>query len=195
MSKDDQKILVIKTSDIFPHGIQEGFLPIPKEELFNLIDKYGEYKRRGDVEEDENYQQIIAQIVLKVEKKIFIHRIPGSGGESRLHDLWPIFLGGHVEQSDLSIVDAMEREFSEELNYHGNIINKKYIGIIKLHDNPVNKVHLGLVWIFTGDDEDFESTKDDGVVDGKFVDIKELKVYEDKMTYWSKLFYPYLLKI
>lgn len=187
------EILVVKTDKLFPNGIKEGFKEANPNEILDLINKYGEYRPRSEMEEDDSFQQIIPQIILQVEDKFFIHRIPQTGSESRLHDLWPILLGGHVEKSDLSIEAASEREFEEEINYKGKILKKVFLGIVKLHDNPVNKVHTGLVWLFIGDTEDFEPTEDHGLADGQFMTLGEIEKYKDKMTYWSREVYKYLL--
>lgn len=188
------KILVIKTSDLFPNGILDGFLSDKNEAFLNLIREKSFYMERSEAEKDADFQQIIPQIVLTVKGKIFIHKIPTTGNEGRLHDMWPIFLGGHVDETDLDIEVAVKREFEEEINYMGRLISKKYLGIIKLHDTEVNKVHVGLIYIYEGDAENFELKGDDGVADPRFVSVENLKKYENKMTYWSKAFYPYLIK-
>jgi len=188
------KILVIKTSDLFPDGIWEGFHEDSQGAILKIIKEKSFFKERSEVEEDESLQQIIPQIILSVGKKILIHRIPSSGNEGRLHDMWPIFLGGHVDETDLDIEDAVKREFEEEINYKGKILSQKYLGIIKLHDTDVNKVHAGLVYIFCGDKEDFQLNGDDGVAEPKFVSMKELEKFKDRMSYWSKAFYPHLAK-
>lgn len=190
VGKDNEEVLVIKTKTIFPDGIWEGFRQLDEKEFIEFINSNSEYLKRGYVETDESYQQVIAQIILKVGKKIFIHKVAQTGSESRLHDLWPILLGGHINNTDKDISKAFDREFSEEINYRGKIISKKFLGVVKLHDNPVNKVHVGLVWLYEGDIESFEDTGDDGVIDGKFADINELDALKDKMSYWSKVVYP-----
>lgn len=195
--KDNEEVLVVKTEKLFPEGIWEGFKELNENDFLKFIDKNGEYLKRGFAETDENYQQITAQIILKVGKKIFIHKVAQTGSESRLHDLWPIFLGGHINNTDKKISDAFDREFKEEIDYRGKIISKKFWGVVKLHDNAVNKVHTGLVWIYEGDSEVFDSTSDDGLVDGKFANLEELISLEPHMTYWSKVVFPkltYLLR-
>lgn len=187
-------ILAVKTEDLFPEEIREGFWEIPIEEVLDLVNRKGEFVPRVDADLDETYQQIIPQIILKVGKKIFIHKIPSTGNEERLHDMWPIFLGGHIDETDEGILEATQREFEEEINYQGNITKRKFLGLVNIHDHPVNRVHIGMVWLFEGDSEDFESTGDDGVSEGKFVSLDELEEYYDKMSYWSKLVYQYLSK-
>jgi len=191
--KDNEEVLVVETKKLFPDGIWEGFREVGDESFLDFINKNSEYLKRGFTETDENYQQIIAQIILKVGRKLFVHRVAQSGSESRLHDLWPIFLGGHINNTDNKISDAFDREFNEEINYKGKILSKKFWGIVKLHDNAVNKVHTGLVWIYEGDSEEFIDTKDDGITDGKFATLDELTKLEPQMTYWSKIVFPKLI--
>jgi len=184
--------MVVSTKTLFPDGIKEGFIVKDKENLLEIIVANSEFKERGTVEEDEIYQQIVAQIILIVRDKIFIHRIPASGNESRLHEFWPIFLGGHVNSEDTDIAEGVRREFKEEIDYKGRIIKEKFAGLIKLHDNAVNKVHVGLVWIYYGNSENFMPTKDGGLCDGRFVEVSNISSYEEKMTYWSRMFLPHL---
>jgi predicted NUDIX family phosphoesterase len=188
------RILVVRTADLFPEGIWEGFREDSARKYFSIISGKSFFKERSEVEEDDNFQQVIPQIILNVGNKILIHKIPSTGNESRLHDMWPIFLGGHVDETDLNIEAAVRREFEEEIEYNGEIIAQRYVGIVKLHDTNVNKVHVGLVYVFVGDSENYRSRNDDGVTEPKFVGMDELKEYYDKMTYWSKAVYPYLSK-
>lgn len=194
MGKEDQEILVVKTSDLFPNGIWEGFRVFDDSTgILGLINNKGEYKCRGEMEHDPNYQQIIPQIVLTTQEKVFVHRIPVSGGESRLHDLWPIFLGGHAEKFDSKNISmTAEREFNEEIDYRGQIIKREFVGAVNLQDNLVNSVHFGLVWVYLGDSEAFKDKGDDGVTDGRFISWTEAEKLVPKMSYWSRVAFPTL---
>ncbi len=193
-NKDEEEVLVVRTEILFPTGVWEGFRELSEKEIFSLINNNAKYLKRKFAETDSTWQQIIPQICLIVDKKIFIHKIPQTGSEGRLHDMYPIFLGGHVNNLDGGIIDAMTREFEEEISYKGKIINKKFLGLVKLNTPVVNSVHIGLVWVFEGNSEKFESTGDDGLVDGKFIPVRELEKYLDKMTYWSKVVAPFIIE-
>lgn len=205
MRKEDQQILVVRTAKLFPSGIWEGFRTGSEVDgLLDLINQNGEYRRRGDMENDSSFQQIIPQIVLIAENKLFIHQIPDSGSESRLHGLFPIFLGGHVENTDIvenendrignTVEVAAEREFREELVYKGRISVRKFVGAINLQDNDVNSVHFGLVWVYEGDKAESSDNFDEGVSQGRFVGWDEAADMIDQMSYWSKLAFPELRK-
>ncbi len=189
------KVLAIKTNDLFPHGVKSGFFKIGRnDKILQVIKNKALFLERSALEDDDNFQQLIVQIVLKVKDKIFIHKITQKGSEDRLYNMYPIFLGGHVDETDLSIEKAADREFEEEIKYFGKILVKSFQGMIKLHDNKVNRVHTGLVWIYEGDILTWEH-RDENLIDGRFVTIAELDKFKDKMTYWSKLYLPELLKI
>ncbi len=195
MNKMDVKVLAVPAKKLFKDGVWEGLrTDLNEKEFLKLVDREGIYKRRGDLEEDKNYKQIIPQIVLVAENKLFIHRIPQTGSEKRLHDLWPIVLGGHVDKGDLGIEEAAMREFREEIDYQGMILKKTFFGAVHLQDNPVNRVHVGLIWIFQGDKTKFRERGDDGIIDGRFITFKEGEKYFEKMSYWSKLIFPVLKK-
>ncbi len=187
------KILAIKTNTLFPKEIPNGFQTAKWKDVVSIINKHAEFIERDLLEEDPSYQQIIVQIALSFKNKFFIHKIPTSGSESRLHDMWPILLGGHVEEYDDSLEKAAEREFNEEIDYQGKIVSKVFLGLIKVNNKkPVNLVHTGLVWIFKGDSEEFKYTGDKGITEAKFLTINELKPFRKKMTWWSQAVFDYL---
>lgn len=190
IDKDEEEVLVVKTNILYPDGMWDGFRPINEKNILATIKKNGTFLKRRLAEDNPKWQQIIPQISLIVGKKIFIHRIPSSTNETRLTDMWPIFLGGHVNNFDGDISGAIEREFNEEIIYHGKILKKTFLGIVKKTEPLVNKVHTGLVWVFEGDSEDFEATDDTGIADGKFINLSDVDGYLPKMSYWSQIAAP-----
>ncbi len=190
------KILAVKTNTLFPKEIPNGFQMAKWEDVVSIINKHAEFIERDLLEDDSSYQQIVVQIALSFKNKFFIHKIPSSGSESRLHDMWPILLGGHVEEYDDSLEKAAEREFNEEIDYQGKIVSKNFLGLIKINnEKPVNQVHTGLVWIFKGDSEDFKYTGDKGITKAKFLTISELKPFRKKMTWWSQAVFDHLAHV
>lgn len=193
-NKDEEEVLVVKTKVLFPGGMKDGLFDIGERRILKTVVREGVYMKRKYCETDPDWQQIIAQISLIVGNKIFIYRFPQTATEKRLTDMWPIFLGGHVNNLDGSFEDAMKREFDEEIIYKGNILRKTFLGMIKQTEPLVNKVHTGLAWVYEGDSEDFELTDDNGVADGKFINFNEVGTYLPKMSYWSQIAAPVIVK-
>ncbi|OFZ53724.1 MAG: phosphoesterase [Bdellovibrionales bacterium RIFOXYB2_FULL_36_6] len=118
-----------------------------------------EFLNRKAVEKDTAYKQIIPYIVLQTRdmKKIALYNRQGS--EKRLHDLWSIGIGGHINPIDRDeqnasfqqiLMAGMERELNEELCQRPANERPEFIGVISEDITDVGKVHLGAVFrIFT----------------------------------------------
>jgi predicted NUDIX family phosphoesterase len=151
---------------------------------------------REEIEEDPNYKQIIAQVLLRHNDRYFLHKQEDST-EGRLNGLWPLFLGGHIEEfdnePDKNIIEtALLRELDEEVTMGANITKKEFLGFVYIdNQTTVTKVHTGLVYLFDIDSEDVH-IKEDGLKDIGFVTLDYLKQNVEKLTPWSRLIINYL---
>lgn len=113
-----------------------------------------EYRRRGDVEDDPSFKQLIPYVIVENShgRWLSYYRTKMSG-EQRLQGKASIGLGGHIEQTDYNYMDAVWRELHEEL---GDFADKDpvlpisrlplpIIGFLYSEDSPVDAVHLGVV--------------------------------------------------
>jgi len=195
----DEQVLVVPTKKLYEKGEWNGFRSSNLSWYRKLVNEEGVFKLREKVENDLSWKQIIPQIIFVYQGKIFFHRISKSGGEIRLHDLYPIFLGGHVnpidkiERKDL-LMTAAEREFEEEVVYKGNFLRQDFVGLVNQMDEEVNQVHVGFVFVYVGDSDDIRVTEEQ-LEEVGMLSISELKPYLKQMTYWSRLVYPYLKKL
>ncbi len=196
-----KQIWALKSEVLFEKRMWNGLLTEDLEYYYRIIHKHGEFLERGPLETDPSYKQIIAQIVLRVGDKYLLHRITKSGSEERLHDMWPIPVGGHVELIDTVddekdiLETAMMREFMEEVNYKGQILDKKFIGLIYVDDgNVVNSVHVGALYLFIGDTEKIDP-HEDCITDMRFLTLDELNEMKNQTTYWSQAILPELNRI
>ena len=199
MDKMKQKIWCIASDKLFAKGKWNGINTNEPKYYFKLLNEEGEFRERGPLEEDPSYKQIIGQIVLQVGNKFLIHQIKPAGSEARLHDLWPIVVGGHIEEIDRNedgdlVTNGVEREFEEEVHYGGKILQKDFLGLIYIeNENPVNAVHVGLAYRFLGDSEDVSPTEEE-IGEMHFTDIDYLKENINNLTYWSRELVPVLEK-
>ena len=186
----DEKILCIKEETLFKYGKWNGLMTSTPQKYLNLLRENGEFRARQELENDPEYKQIIAQVILRYKDKYFLHR-QVKRNEERLNSLCPLPLGGHIEEIDSNSDDiletALERELHEEVDLKSNIISKNYLGLIYLEDdNPVNLVHVGFVYIFDLDGVDVH-VKEEGLEDIGFVSLDYLKTNSEKLTYWSRI--------
>ena len=186
----DEKILCIKEETLFKYGKWNGLMTSTPQKYLNLLRENGEFRARQELENDPEYKQIIAQVILKYKDKYFLHR-QVKRNEERLNSLCPLPIGGHIEEIDSNSDDiletALERELHKEVDLKSNIISKNYLGLIYLEDdNPVNLVHVGFVYIFDLDGVDVH-VKEEGLEDIGFVSLDYLKTNSEKLTYWSRI--------
>ncbi len=103
-------------------------------------------------EHDPAYKQLIPYVRLRDEQGRYgVYRRQGS--EQRLHGLWSVGLGGHVDASDAgepgvpdeAIERAAYRELAEELE-GWQPAALRFLGLINEEATEVGEVHLGLVF-------------------------------------------------
>jgi len=172
--KNDEEILVFRKGafdSIYSDIPEEGVFTLgndiyAEQDLLEFLDskwnQYGSVQRRGDMEEDKNYKQIIPSMIIKQDDKYFIYTRLEGGGESRLHGKSSITVGWHANHFEdywnfehLMAVNA-KRELEEEvyvLDENGKEINNhlrltKNMSIKGLIYNSLTKVdavHIGLL--------------------------------------------------
>jgi len=199
--KDDELVLVVPANMIFKDGVWQGLKTDNLDYYLDLIKKNNQFKRRGDVEEDATFLQIIPYIVFNFKEKYFIYKYLESAGEKRLVDSYQIGIGGHINPIDAKdnkdiLEVGMMREWSEEVDFKGNLLEKKLVGILYDNSRPVEAVHLGLVYSFIGDNPEI-SIKETDKMNGELVDLKNIAEYiKGNPGIWVQVVYKeYLAKL
>ena len=186
MDKNDELVLVVPTSDLFDKPFT-GVIPVV-EAHDKLTTSLGhlDIKRRGDVEEDPSYKQLISYVVVKNNKgeTLLYTRLSG-GGESRLHGKSSVGVGGHMNPVDgLSgyqlLLENTKRELLEEIGIEPVEIG--LYGLVNDDSNDVGRVHVGLVYIANIGDQEVKVTETD-TLSVKWV--PNTKFYE--LETWSQL--------
>lgn len=197
MSKFDEKIIVVPREVVFNHekNAFNGFLSKNSptgEQVFDTLDQY-EVKRRGDMEEDPNFKQLISYCLLENENgEILVYERLSGGGEERLHGQSSIGVGGHMND----VIDAQtinevlrvnaQRELEEEVGLStSKSQNMEYIGFINDDSNEVGKVHLGIVFKIRVDASSVEAKETD-TLKIKWMNQGKIENYDDFET-WSAL--------
>ena len=148
------------------------------------------YKNRSEAEQDKRYKQLIPYVVIVCEGKILRYRRGKGGGETRLHGLFSVGVGGHISEEDHGLFsnaqgyqDGMRRELMEEVA----IGDVKDVAVAVINDDSteVGYVHFGVVHVVQVNDSSIAG-RCVGIVAPEFVSIeeaiKDLSVYES----WSR---------
>jgi len=192
MAKEDELVLVVPSDKLFEKGIWQGLKTENLDYYLDLIKNNCEFKRRGDVETDNSVQQIIPYILFSFAGKFFAFKYLAKAGEQRLvNNNYQVGVGGHINKEDINnstdVVEAgMMREWEEEVDFKGNLISKKLVGIINDDASPVEQVHLGLVYHFIGDNSDIQ-IKETDKMEGNLFEIQELS--QVNKSVWMKIVY------
>lgn len=197
MSKFDERIIVVPRNILFDEENNQfnGFLANDStkgQEIFDTLSQY-EVKRRGDMEEDPNYKQLISYCLLENENnQLLVYERLSGGGEDRLHGQSSIGVGGHM--NDIVGADTInevlrtnaQRELEEEVGLAPEESqNLQYIGFINDDTNEVGEVHLGVVFKIKVNSNDVEVQETD-TLKIKWVEQGSIDNYYDFET-WSSL--------
>lgn len=186
MNKNDEQILVIPRNELLPQPLH-GFTYITDlPHVMTVMDKI-EVKRRGDMEEDPTYKQLISYVITVDENdNILIYTRLKSGGETRLHGQSSIGVGGHMNPIDgKTATELLEentlREIKEELGLTPTKL--ELIGYVNDDTNPVGQVHFGMVYVADVKRSEIHITETD-TLEIDFVDMDHLP---ENMETWSAL--------
>ncbi len=197
----EQKCLVVSRTDLFGENNEKffnGFMKKENNDFENIINNKKTFLLRKTTSEDQkipceddpSFQQIIPYIVFKHKDKIFVYKRLPKADEQRLHDNYSIGVGGHIDKADLDnenyIVEAMKREFNEEMLYNDDF-DLKIIGYINDDSNDVGKVHFGVVFLVEGSSPNIE-VKETDQLQGQLMSKEEItpEIIENFET-WSKI--------
>ncbi|MEK7080365.1 MAG: dTMP kinase, partial [Patescibacteria group bacterium] len=197
MDKNDEQILVVPSEIIFAREKWQGLKTDRLDYYIELIKNSCQFKRRGDVENDPSYQQIIPYMLFSYKDNFFAYRYLANAGEPRLiNNDYQLGVGGHINKEDINgggdiLEQGMMREWEEEVDFFGEFSEKKLIGIINDESRPVEQVHLALVYHFIGDSPRI-SVRETDKMEGKLMTVKELA---DSVSHsvWMKIVYDQYL--
>jgi len=190
----DEKVLVVEKNIIMPEEKWFiGFLPSDSFGAYEkLIQQHKQFLPRFQVEEDDNYKQIIPYLIFEHDNRFFIMQRRETASEQRLKNKYSLGIGGHIRQEDMdseSLFAWAAREFDEEVHYSGSYTVQP-LGFISNNMTLVERVHMGFVFLLQGDSSDI-SVKSE-LKSGGLATLEELDAVYDGMETWSQLVYVWL---
>ncbi len=181
----DEQVLVVPR-DLCPdaaawHGLRtDGLSAFP-----DVIARHGRYAARAAMEQDPAYKQIIPYLVLRDGERYFLMRRTRAGGDARLHDLWSIGVGGHLNPGDGGLLGGLRREWAEEL-VADFVPEFRLFGLLNDDTTDVGRVHLGAVYLADAAGRSVEIRETEKLA-GRFATPDEVAAVRDDLETWSRL--------
>ncbi|HLP76789.1 MAG TPA: phosphoesterase [Candidatus Paceibacterota bacterium] len=186
----EERVLCFERKLLEQLGVFQG-LSLDVEKYLSVVTQPSNltYLNRSEAEHDKSYKQLIPYMLLICGDKILRYRRGKGGGESRLHGLFSVGIGGHISEEDHQLFsndpyrEGMRRELMEEVALE--IAKEVAVAVINDDSTDVGSVHLGVVHIMHVRDESVAG-RDSGILAPEFVPISEaiqdLSIYES----WSR---------
>jgi predicted NUDIX family phosphoesterase len=176
--------------------LQEAVLVVPREIIAAVAPKVFNHEiesakkaalssclflERSLAEEDENFKQVIPYVVIRRTRK---------QTEARLHDLYSLGIGGHINKDDVAGADAdlltvgMRRELTEEIKVDEE--SCRLVGVINDNSTPVARVHVGFVYVLTTTSPQFTIMEPDKYT-AEWKSPAELQEFYPRMESWAQI--------
>jgi predicted NUDIX family phosphoesterase len=190
MADPDEQVLVIPRGSVVDGAGWLGVRRSGVTETLETISREGRFMRRGDAEEDPDWKQVIPYLVLRDAGRWFLMRRTRAGGDARLHDLWSIGVGGHLNPGDEGVIGGLRREWAEELVAGFEPVFTP-VGLLNDDTTPVGAVHLGVVYLADAGGRPVTIRETDKL-SGAFADGDAVRAVRDAMETWSRLVFDAL---
>jgi predicted NUDIX family phosphoesterase len=178
----------------------ELFPDLPEGLVFDLsflppLLAAAEFVPRDQAEANPGFKQLITYSILRYGDTVFRYKRSAWGSERRLHGMYSIGVGGHVNRSDVlplwtnatSIVEwARDRELQEEF-YVECPGQPGLIGLLNEEGNEVARFHLGIVYEYWLDSPKVDPREKRVHLRGGFVPITDLAAHQANYESWSRI--------
>ncbi|HYO42326.1 MAG TPA: hypothetical protein VES19_03940 [Candidatus Limnocylindrales bacterium] len=185
MGNPEEQVLVVPRPALVDGagwtGVRRGDLVAE----LSVVARDGFFMRRGDAEEDPSHKQVIPYLVLRDGERWFLMRRTKAGGDARLHDLWSIGVGGHLNPGDGDVASGLSREWAEEVVAD---FEPAYapVGLLNDDTTPVGAVHIGFVYVADAAGRPV-AIREAEKLEGAFATTDEVAAVRDGLETWSRL--------
>ncbi len=190
-SQQIEQVLVVPTELFRDIGYFQGFCKNADSYLKTLFDPaYTSYRSRDQVETDPSFKQLIPYCIFRHQGELFHYKRGRLQGESRLHSMRSIGIGGHISSQDQSdsgspYQEGMRREIAEEVHIE-TTYREQCVGLINDDLTEVGMVHLGIVHIFDVDAPKVRP-REKSIIQTGFASPTELVKDRDNFESWSQI--------
>jgi predicted NUDIX family phosphoesterase len=195
-ARGTEHVLCVPRVTIFPDGAWHGLVTHGLERVLRTIRAASEYRPRHLVEDDPSHQQIIPYCIVRhPDDTYLITRRLRRSSERRLHNLYSLGVGGHVNPGDGELVDpvigGLLREWAEEI-VCPSTATARLVAVLNDDSTSVARVHLGLVFLIEpeGGHVDIRETEK---LEGETASLAGMRRHYLSMESWSQLVYDDLV--
>lgn len=187
----EERVLCFKRELLDQLGAFQG-LSLDVDRYFSVLTSLRNltYLNRGDAEQNRRYKQLIPYVLVLCGGKVLRYRRGKGGGESRLHGLFSVGVGGHISEEDSGLfsndrgyLDGMRRELMEEVAIGD--VKDAAVALINDDSTDVGAVHFGVVHVVVVPDESVAGRRS-GIVGPEFVPIADAVNNLDGYESWSR---------
>jgi predicted NUDIX family phosphoesterase len=189
-NKAAELVLVVPATRFLAAGEFHGFRPYTEDYRRELLSgEFVCYRRRGEVETDPSFKQLIPYVVLRCTGELFHYSRGSSGGEERLRSLRSVGIGGHITFEDGPATSdpyrtGMLRELNEEVEIQSPW-KESYLGFIYDGRTPVGEVHIGIVHLLELE-EPLVWPREAAIDEAGFAPLRDLLRHRDEFESWSQ---------
>ena len=187
----EEKVLCFERSLLEKLGLFQGLSLDVEKYLTAITASRLVYINRGEAEKDRRHKQLIPYVLLICHGKILRYHRGKAGGESRLHGLYSVGIGGHISEDDHNLFstsragyqEGMRRELKEEVELED--VADVPVAVINDDSTEVGYVHFGVVHIARLSNEQVASRRS-GINAPEFIPFGE--ALRDPAAYesWSR---------
>jgi len=170
-------------------------------EVLKKIVQNGLFLRRGELEQDPSFKQIISYAIISNKDSFYLFRRTSGQTEKRLHNKFSLGFGGHMNPDDSIkskeqyLIDELKRELSEEVKLlNGCLIEDiEFIGFINDDTIPVGRAHIGLLYNIHVSNKEVYINETDKMT-AEWIDKSNLDEFYGGMETWTKIAFNCYIK-
>jgi predicted NUDIX family phosphoesterase len=185
-----EQVLVVPRAAVIDGSGWTGVRTDGTDRFLAIVAAEGRFAPRAAMEDDPSFKQVIPYLVLRDRERYFLMRRTRAGGDARLHDLWSIGVGGHLNPGDGDLPGGLRREWAEEL-IAAFVPEFRLVGLLNDDTTPVGSVHLGAVYVADAAGRPVAIRETDKLA-GSFATRDEVAAVTDAMETWSRLVFDFL---
>jgi predicted NUDIX family phosphoesterase len=185
---------IMAAGDQYPdHGSARYVAGYEQDAILSRLLGTASYEPRTNVETDPSFKQLIPYVIIHSGGLVFRYTRAKGGTETRLHDLYSIGVGGHIEPQDIGtrgftrrgVEAALVRELHEEVELTG-LTDIRFQMLVDFNDG-VGLYHVGLVYTCEMEWPEVRVRETASLADGKFIPVEQAIDDIDNYEAWSRL--------